>query len=282
MSLESNTLLFKDLNALQPTLSKANQNLVPILIQLFTDFKVNLVNEMKTEYDKSVALIKSECQALCEAKDATIDELKNTCQQFQTKVTMLEGKLDAAEAYSRKDAIIISGAVPPTSQGESTSQVVVNLIKSKLPNVSLQSSDINICHRLQPKRPTNGQTAKAPNIYVKLCRRSQKQELIRASKSQSRESSGKIFINESLTKQRSAVLQTLVKMKKNNDKVKGVTSMDGNVYVYTASDQPQASIDGQRPKDKRHMVNTRQELQKFCSQYVRKPLEDFIEAWPAM
>ena len=90
------------------------------------------------------------------------------------------------------------------------------------------------------------------------------------------------MINESLTKQRSAVLQTLVKIKKNSDKVKGVTSMDGNVYVYTATDQPQASRDGSRPKDKRHMVNSRRELHKFCSEYIRKPLEDFIDAWPTM
>ena len=232
-----------------------------------------------------MAQIKAETKASCDAKDATIKQLQttleSTSQGFQTKVLALEEKLDAAEAYGRKDSIIISGAIPPATNGEATTQIVVDMIKKKFPNVSLQSSDINICHRLQQKRSTNGQT-KHPNIYVKLCRRSQKQELIRASKTQPRESSNKIFINESLTKQRSAILQSLVKMKKHSNIVKGVTSMDGNVYVYTSADPPQTPIDGSRPKDRRHMVNTRGELQKFCSEYIRKPLDEFIASWPEM
>ena len=282
MPLDTDSPLFKDLTALQPSLSKANQNLIPILVQLFSEFRDKIVDEMKLKFELSVSQIKKECQTLCQAKDATINELQNSCQQYQAEVTSLEEKFDASEAYSRKDAIILSGAIPPVKQGESTNQVVVDIIKSKFPAISLQSNDINICHRLQQKPSINGQTTKPANIYVKLCRRSQKQELIRASKGQAREAANKVFVNESLTKQRSAVLQTLVKMKKNCDNVKGVTSMDGNVYVYTATNQREASRDGLRPKDKRHLVNTRRDLQKFCSEYIRKPLEDFIDAWPAM
>ena len=140
---------------------------------------------------------------------------------------------------------------------------------------------MSISHRLQAKR-SNAQAMKPPNIYVKLCRRDLKQELIRASKNQPKESTDRIFLNESLTKQRSAVLQTLLKIKKNHSVVKGVTSMDGDVFAYTPADSASASRDANRPKDKKHKINTRCDLQKFCTTYVSKPLEDFLEVWPRM
>ena len=245
--------------------------------------------EMKMQDDKKVfderlaameKLFKAETKALCEAKDATIKSLEASLQSaeqnFESKNVALEEKLDASEAYGRKDSVIISGAVPPLTHGEATNQVVVDLLKTKFPTVSIGVKDINIFHRLKAKRSPTG-TVKPPNIYVKLCRRSQKQELIQASKSQPRDASNKIFRNESLTAQRAEILKTLVKIKKSSAIVKGVTSMDGNIYVYTPTGQGNASTEA-RAKDLRHMVNTKRELQKFCNDYLRKPLEDFVNA----
>ena len=281
MSLDSNNPIFADLNSVQTSLSKNNQGLIPILIKLFGEFREHVVSDLKANFEASVADIKSECLAACQVKDAKITHLETFCQNLQDKVLSLEDKMDAAEAHGRKDSVIISGAVPPLTQGETTKQVAVDLIKSKFPAVDIRPNDVSISHRLQPKR-SNAHVMKPPNIYVKLCRRDLKQELIRASKNQPKESTDKIFLNESLTKQRSAVLQTLLKIKKNHNVLKGVTSMDGDVYAYTPAEPAPASRDANRPRDKKHMVNTRRDLQKFCATYIRKPLEDFIDAWPGM
>ena len=53
--------------------------------------------------------------------------------------------------------------------------------------------------------------------------------------------------------------------------------MDGKIYVYNPPNQQQASADA-RSKDLRHMVNTKRELQKFCEDYLRKPLEELLDA----
>ena len=201
-----------------------------------------------------------------------------SCNGPQEKIYTFEEKLDSAEAYGRKDSIIVSGAVPPVLEGENTKQVAINLLKSKFSGIEISPSDVSISHRLQP-RFSNGQSAKPPNIYMKLCRRDQKQLLIQASKNQPKDGTNKIFINSSLTKQRSAVLQTLLKIKKDHAVIRGVTSMEGSVYVYTPS-PPSASRDARRPKDIRHLVNTRRALQKFCTDFIRKPLEDFVANWP--
>ena len=56
--------------------------------------------------------------------------------------------------------------------------------------------------------------------------------------------------------------------------------MDGDVFVYTASDEAPRLADGDsRPKDKRDMINTHEELLKFCANKLQKPLERFLEEW---
>ena len=112
-----------------------------------------------------------------------------------------------------------------------------------------------------------------------------KSALIMASKKQKKDSPNRIFVNESLTPKRRVVFQSLLKMKKGTATVRRVTTIDGDVYAFTpaAADQSGAVVgrNGQ-PKDIRHKINTIEELRKFCGDYVQKPLENFLAAWPAV
>ena len=275
-----NDPIFESLTVLQPTLSKPNQNLIPVLIKLFTDFRTKVVSDLEEKFNASTNAMKEEWMTVCKAKDEKIVHLQNSCTILEKKCFDLEDKIDATEAYERKDTIVISGAVPPSTEGEDITRVTIDLLKAKLPGIEMHPTDISICHRLQKKRSADG-TIKPPNIYVKLVRREQKKALILASKSQPKTATNKIFVNESLTQQRSSVLHTLLKLKKDHDVIKGATSMEGNVYAYTEPPPPaHASSGGTRskPKDIRHLINNRRSLQKFCDDYLRRPLEELLEA----
>ena len=197
------------------------------------------------------------------------------------KISSLEEKIDATEAYERRDTAILSGAIPPVSPNEDIRQVTVDLIKSKYRNIDISLKDISVCHRLQTKSRTDA-NQKPPNIYVKFVRRDSKRELIRASKEQARDAQNKVFANESLTPNRTSILQTLLKIKKTNTTIKRVTSIEGQVYAYTASHGQTTTADGssRRPRDQRHVLNTKEQLQVFCDTFLRQPLEDLVDSWP--
>ena len=226
--------------------------------------------------------------AIKKLKDLQIDNLEEKLLEAEVckgklikKISSLEEKIDATEAYERRDTVILSGAIPPVSPNENIRQVTVDLIKSKYRNFDITPNDISVCHRLQSKSPSNG-SPKPPNIYVKFVRRDSKRELIRTSKEQARETQNKLFANESLTPTRTAILQSLLKIKRTNATIKGVTSIEGQVFAFTAPHgrTPPADGSSRRPKDQRHPINTKDQLQAFCDAFLRRPLEDFIASWP--
>ena len=91
-----------------------------------------------------------------------------------------------------------------------------------------------------------------------------------ASKGQAREAQNKLFANESLTPNRTSILQT----------IKGVTTEDGKVFAFTAHPDgtSRSSDENGRRKDRRHAINTKEELQTFCDSFLRKTLEDLLES----
>lgn len=273
--------IFKDLLSIQPSLSKNNQVLIPALINLFGEFRAKVVADLTLQFNSMATSMENDCLKLCQAKDAEISSLKTLATKLEDRCHELEDKLDASEAYSRKDSIIISGAVPAVSNQENLNNLTVTLLNSKFPESKIELKDISICHRLQSKNPLPDQARKPPNIYVKLVRRNVKQMLIRSSKKQAKTAVNKIFINESLTPARSKVMHTLLDLKKRHETIRGVTSMDGNVYAYTAA-TPRASGTSSsaqgRPRDVRHLINNHSDLQKFCDAYLRRPLELLLES----
>ena len=127
-------------------------------------------------------------------RDDGIDKLEKDVLGLRRNVARLEEKVNDAEAYERRDAVVISGdALPEVTVGENVNHLACSIVREKL-KLSLDPSEVSAAHRLGAK-PKNQLTDKR-NIIVKLCRRETKRELISACKNL--KPSG-LFINENLT-----------------------------------------------------------------------------------
>ena len=281
MALSCDDPIFDKLSSLESSLSPKNREIVPTLIELFGDMHSKMIISFESKMDEVASRIESKFADLIEEKDAKIDELQATNSNLRGTVSSLEDKLDALNAYTRKDTIIVSGALPQATPNEASHTLVRDLLAQKFPTIAVDEKDISVAHRLQPKKPRADGSVPPPNIVVKLVRRNLKIELIKASRNQDKRALNKIFINESLTPQRNTVLQTLIKLKKDHRAVKGVTSMQGDVFAYM--EHPAVAgggAAGGRHRDTRHCINTMAQLRKFCVDHLKKPLDDFIDNYP--
>ena len=278
MSLKYDDPIFDKFFQIKDSLSPKNQTLIPALIKGFNDLHIKMIEALDAKLNEAVSKIESKFIEIIQLKDVQIDELKATNADLQDQVNTLDEKLDALNAHSRKDTIIVSGALPQPVPNEISLTVVRELLARKFPSVTINETDISVAHRLQKKRANDGSTP-PPSFLVKLVRRDLKIQLIQASRKQSRDARDKVFINESLTPQRSAVLQTLLKLKKVHKVVKGVTSMQGEVYAYMEHPSVAGgSAAGGAHRDTRHTINTQTQLKKFCREHLKKSLEEFIDS----
>ena len=229
-----------------------------------------IVNVIKVEFER----IRSEFQDMrgeflevLNARNGEIDELKGEVSSLKQKVKELSGLLDENDAYERRDTVIVRGdGIPEVKRGENCGQLVSELLKQEL-KVQIPASEISTVHRLG-SRPNNQMPDKR-NFIIKFCRRDFKREVIYASK---KVKSRKVIVHENLTPARRTIFQSLRRMKQQHPElVKGVSTYEGKIYAYTpnGSSQPNA-------RDIRHAVNDIESLSKFCTEYVKKPLELFL------
>ena len=185
----------------------------------------------------------------------------------------MEDLTDENDAYERRDTMILSGTpIPVCSTNENVTEVVKKVVHDLL-NADVDASDISSAHRLGKIRPGNSPDNRP--IIVKLCRRSKKKELLSKCRQaqQNIPPKNRLFINDSLTPKRRAIAFAIRKMKQfDNSLVTGCTSIDGNIYAFTKS--PMAG-----GRDKKHLVNTYEKLQQFCTEFVQKPIDFFLSEW---
>ena len=213
------------------------------------------------------SIMKADLQATIESKNEEISDLKEEVNNLRKELNTVKLMVDDADAYERKDTIIISGdQVPLVTQGENCSEIVKDLISSEL-RISMSAESMSTVHRLG-RKPAN-QAPDRRSLIVKLVRRDLKRELILASRNQPKPA--KLFIQESLTPTRKSLLFGLRQMKRSN-LIKGCNSYEGRIYAYTAP------TDG-ATRDTRHLISCYDDLVKFCRQYVKQPLEIFLENW---
>ena len=151
MALNSNDPIFSKLASIKSTLSPKNQEMVPTLLKVFSDLHGNMLNAFDLKLDEAVSGIESKFSEIVQEKDAKIEELMATNANLHEQVTALDEKLDALNAYSRKDTIIVSGALPQPVPNEASHTVVRQLLAQKFPTVTINDSDISVAHRLQKK-----------------------------------------------------------------------------------------------------------------------------------
>ena len=222
-----------------------------------------LLNAMRQEFIS----MKTEMTQIVNAKNELINSLQSQLVELQSELKRVKNDMDEADSYERRDCVILSGnLLPPVSPDEDCSKVFVDTLKKEL-KMNINVGDLNTVHRLGPKPLGPGNDTR--KIIAKLVRRDLKKDLIVASKKVKG-----LFINESLTPTRSSILFSVRKIKKNHASIiKGYTTINGNVYVFTPPEGTSSS------RDIRHLINTREKLAEFCRAYIKKELESFLEAW---
>ena len=201
-----------------------------------------------------------------ENKSKEVVSLKNQLVLLEKKVVKLEYGLDSQDQYERKDSVILSGpALPDVKERENCHEIVSQLVKNHL-NIEVQPKDISVTHRLGHKNQTQASASKR-NIYIKLCRRDLKKEIIIASKKQKKPL---LFCSESLSPVRRTLFFTLRRLKRDHPEiVKGCTTMEGRVFAFTPPVRGGA-------KDQRHHITNMEDLRDFCRTYVKIALDDFL------
>ena len=216
-----------------PDLSSELSEEGKLIVQLITDhidiLKSEFTEKIK-ERDKEIAVVKSELNSV------------------RTRLAQLEERHDDAEAYERRDTLIISvDAVQEASQGENCTAIVSNMIWENV-RMNISAGDISVSHRIGQK-PRSPQHVDRRNIFVKLCRRNLKDKLLSACRSLK----PNIYLNESLTPTRSTILYPLRKIKRMlPDKISGCKSESGRVYVFLKNNESDESP----RRNKKILVNT--------------------------
>ena len=206
-----------------PDLSSKLSEEGKLIVQLITDH---------------IDILKSEFTEKIKEKDKEIAIVKSELNSVRTRLAQLEERHDDAEAYERRNTLIISGdGVPEASQGENCTAIIVSsMIREKL-RMNISAGDISVSQGIGQK-PRSPQHVDRRNIIVKLCRRNLKDELLSACRSLR----PNIYLNESLTPTRSTILYALRKVKQMPpDKISGCKSESGRVYVFLKNNESDES-----------------------------------------
>ena len=142
---------------------------------------------------------------------------------MKSRVDVLELHLDNVDQYERRDTVILSGdSLPPETPQENTTNIVTQTIRKHL-RINIEGSDINVAHRLGPKR----QQANRP-IIVKLVNRSRKHDLIGACI----KLRPQLYVNESLTPKRRVLLNKILSIgKAHKRKFQQCYTQDGRIII---------------------------------------------------
>ena len=189
--------------------------------------------------------------------------LKGTITKLQTRVMELEEQIDAAEAYERRDTVVLSGpTVPPAQVGENCINIVQELLKTQI-RLNINANDISTAHRMGNKRKKQGPDNR--NMIIKLCRRSLKNEIFSACK----QYKPPFYINEDLIPTRNKVLYLLRSAKKiYPNKIVSCRSFDGKIQAFLARD-------GMKPQ--KIIINSLERLDSFLKEELALPLKELEE-----
>ena len=232
-------------------------------LELLSEDGKILISIMKNEFKKS----REEFALMMASKTSEIADLKAKVLSLEDELTKVKDNVDSAEAYERRDTIVLSGSSVPTAhQGENCMATAQSLIKEKF-RVEVSAADISCSHRIGV-RPINQEPDKR-SIIVKFCRREVKTNVLLTGR---KAKVPGLFVNESLTPARNSIYRTLRTIKRSAPQlVKGCSTFDGNLFVYTAPANPNSA------RDMKHKINTHARLVQFCEDYIKKPLTTFLD-----
>ena len=190
---------------------------------------------------------------------------KDEIKELHSRIVHLEDKLDAQENYGRRETLVLSGNIPAFNSGEDCTQIVTNLISTKL-DVDIAPTDISISHRLG-KKPNGGQDRRS--IIFKLCRRELKSIILQACRTKK----PPFYINESLSPTRSSIMFVLRKARHDfPTKFGRCVSDEGNVRLWIPNPDDPTQFT-------KITVNTRSDLEELMKQKTNCTSEKYNVSW---
>ena len=228
------------------------------------------VENLEIQYKQTISTLEGK---LLKA-ESKLDQLE----QLQSKeVESLKTSIDLNGQYERRDTLIISGPdLPVASDNENSKLIIQDTLRRNL-NLNLNPADISTAHRIG-RKPAGGPDKR--NIIFKLCRRDLARDIVDACKHKK----PKFFINCSLTPTRNKIFYALRQLKRKfPSMVRGCNSnLNGDVTVFLASESSNphgSSSSSARRGDRRMIINTRQELEKFAADYLHTSTDDLSINW---
>ena len=261
------------LASIESKLSPDGKLIVTAIVNEITSLEARL----KKKFDDDLSKLSEEFQEAINKKDeeitaikADLNEARLETKTLQDNVSQLTAKLDALDAYQRRDCVIFSGnKIPASVPNENCATIIRDLVRNEL---SLQiDPPISTAHRLGRPPAPNSTEPDTRDIIVKFCQRDVKNSVYSAARRQKIDG---LYVNESLTVPRRKIMAVLRQIvKKHRNLVSSCTTNNGNCYVYTLP-APNA------PQNSRYLkteINSMHTLSEFCSNFIKKPLQYFLD-----
>ena len=226
------------------------------------------MSELSSEGQLIVKLIFGKFDEVILKKDEEISELNKKVRELENRISKLDDSLDSADAYERRDTLIISGEVPEVRPDENCKSLVMDLLRNQT-RLIVDSCDISVAHRIG-KKPIN-QDKDTRNIIFKLVRRDLKYDILSAC----RKIRPKFYINESLTPVRSSIMYTLRKIrKKHPSKLLFCRASEGNVFAFVPRNDDTAEHGG---PSRKVLLNTRLALESFIRDEIKESPDSYLD-----
>lgn len=202
-------------------------------------------------------------------KNEEVEELKSRVSTLEAKLDKLEADVDTNDAYERRDTLIVSGNIPPATDGENCNTIIRKLLSEQC-QLNIQATDISTAHRLGVKPKSQGPDKR--NIIFKLCRRDVKEDILNAC----RQSRPPFFINCSLTPTRNKILFVLRKAKaKFPEKITACRSINGSVSAFVPNKHATRNT-----RDRRIDINTPSVLASFLQDHIETSMDELLKDLP--
>ena len=190
--------------------------------------------------------------------------------KLRSQLQVSQNAHDELEAYGRRESLVFSGNVVKASRpNEDCCLIARDIIKDVL---KIQKDPIiSTAHRIG-KPPANSSSPDKRGIIVKFVQRDDKFLIMKAAKQ--RKAPG-LYINESLTATRAKIHNVLRQCRKMKDGlVTGTSTLNGRVFAYT---KPAPNAPSGTPSI-RTEINTEEQLRNFCINFIKKPLDSFLDS----
>ena len=245
------------------------------MFKVLIDFMKTLVNDKDNkvnDLENKLEQEKLDKETKISGMETELDHFKKVNKDLESQICKMKDTHDELEAYGRRESLIFSGEkIKPYETDEDCVLIAKNIIKNDL---KIQMDPlISTAHRMgRPPAPDSSAADKRP-IIVKFCRRDDKFLVMKTASNKTTRVSG-LFCNESLTRTRSKILYALRKAKKMKESpITGTSTLNGRVFVHHKASTT-APAGGQIQKTE---INTMDRLTDFCSNFIKKPLETFLD-----